>query len=308
MNTLRAGALLLAALAAASTARAASVTVETSVLSAKATVGDEIRVFARVEHPKDVTVEPPSPKSAVAPFELKRVEVAPFATGKNRVRETFVLVLTSFEPGNLTVPPVEISYEEPTGRRGTVRTDPVSIEIVAVTKEGDNKLKPIKGPLHVQGGLRDALLGALAALLTAVLIFRLWWLHRNRRAVDPEALLPPHERVKRELGRLERSNWLAAGKEKEHYSELADVLRRYLERRFALAAEDLTTNEILSHLKQLEITKENVELAREALETADLVKFAKFSPDSNTHTRVRRAIEDFAMATRPAEPEKAAKP
>src|SRR5690349_7319200 len=106
-------------------AHAAAVDVTVKAVEDHVTVGDEIRLVIQVERPRNFEAYPPVPGANVKPFELKRVEAAPTLEGKNRIRQTFVAVLTIFELGDFKIPPIPIAYADGSGREGKVWTDPV---------------------------------------------------------------------------------------------------------------------------------------------------------------------------------------
>ena len=65
-----------------------------------------------------------------------------------------------------------------------------------------------------------------------------------------------------------------------YYSELSDVMREYLEKRFQVKAQEQTTDEILGSLANKELPQESRTLLRQILTLADLVKFAKHKPEA----------------------------
>jgi len=293
-------------------AASGSVGIASRVFPEKATVGDELRLYLRADRPKDWTLRPPSAETKLGPFEVKSVEKAPVERGKNRVGEVFVLTLTTFELGRLTVPPVSVTFIDERGREGQVFSDPVAVEIVSVSKAppaGQAQLKPIKGPVSLSlDELRTLVLAVLAALLSAILALKLFFRLRSRIVVDPETLKPAHERALLELGRLRQAGLLPQGRLKEHYSALSDVLRRYITRRFGVDAADLTTAELLAALKESAMSREALAVAREVLEASDLVKFAKYEPSRPETGQVEARLEEFVASTKPApEPEAAKK-
>ena len=64
--------------------------------------------------------------------------------------------------------------------------------------------------------------------------------------------------------------------QKEYYTRLTDVLRKYIRERFGFNAMEMTSTEIMLRL-QNEEDKSMIEELRELFTTADLVKFAKYS-------------------------------
>jgi hypothetical protein len=63
---------------------------------------------------------------------------------------------------------------------------------------------------------------------------------------------------------------------KEYYTQLTDTLRQYIKERYGFNATEMTTDEIIQHLADVN-DDEAVKELRELFETADLVKFAKYS-------------------------------
>lgn len=94
-------------------------------------------------------------------------------------------------------------------------------------------------------------------------------------------IAPPHARAEAELEALRASGLLEEGRAKEFYIQLTDILRRYLEGRFAFGATRMTTTELARILRQLEVDRETAHVLRGLLERADLVKFARLRPDAS---------------------------
>lgn len=247
----------------------------------RVTLGDEIRFFILTERPLAYKVELPSPKTNLGPFEIKKAEVLPVRLRQGAVSDTFLLTLTVFELGDVRIPPIALTYKEEAGRSGKVWTEPVLIHVVGVPKRPTDKgaLRPIKPPVSFDLSiLRTILLGLGAFLLSAFLVIKIIRRRRRQRLLDLESLKPPHERVFLELERLNQKGFLPAGKVKEHYSEFADILRRYLERRFGVETLELTTFELMQRLKEKEFNNALSAKIRNILENSDLVKFAKYLP------------------------------
>lgn len=297
---------LAAGLCAASVCFAQSVDVRTSAIPDKTTVGGEIRFFVRVERPKNFTLVPPSEQIALAPFEVKKLEALPFSQRSGRIAEGFCFTLTVFEVGDFQIPSFSLRYVDASGRVGEVATNPVRVKVVSVAKKkltDKDDIRPIKGPISLDlGPIRDVALGSLAALLAVCLAVKVV-LRRRKKTVDPESLKPPHERAWLELERLKARHLLDEGRIKEFYSELADVLRRYFERRCLISVFECTTQETLARLRAQDLEAEVLSAARDVLERSDLVKFAKFSPPRSMadelETAVREAIEKTKQIPEP---------
>ena len=114
------------------------------------------------------------------------------------------------------------------------------------------------------------ILFAVAAVIAAV-----WWTVRKILQKIKEHRMSPIERAMLELDRLLKKGLPGRGRYKDFYVELTMVVRRYIQRRHAVRAPNLTTDEFLR------AAAENPAFSREALaelkhflESADMVKFA----------------------------------
>jgi hypothetical protein len=245
----------------------------------KARLGDEIKFSIWVEHPKGMTVTPPTLETRLAPFEIKSVETKPVVEKGGRIQETFLLTITTFELGDLKIPPVLIRYKETSGPSGQELTDPVEIKVVSSPKRVNDKddIRPIKGPVSLDlRALWSWALGILAFLLSVFLAVKVFL--GKRKAMDLESKKPAHERALLELQRLKNKGLLEERKTKEFYSELSDILRRYLDRRFGLQTLEATTSETVRILREKEFDGLLLPVVKGFLEETDLVKFAKYVP------------------------------
>ncbi|OGW91339.1 MAG: hypothetical protein A3D28_02535 [Omnitrophica bacterium RIFCSPHIGHO2_02_FULL_63_14] len=276
---------------------AQDVSVSTRAWPARAKLGDEIRLLIHATAPPGFDVRPPSPKQSLEPFEIKNVEER-----KTRKGELFALTLTAFELGELTIPSIPLVYTDARGRSGQVVTQPQKVRIESVgRKPTDSKdIRPIKGPASMSlRALVTAALAACAAILAGILAMLIYNRLKKKRIEDLESLKPPHERAILELGRLHQRGYLHEKKPKEHYGELADILRRYLDRRFGLDSMEWTTHETAAVLKERPFDGLSAAKVREILEACDLVKFAKAQPPNSLAESLKTGILGLIEATKP---------
>ncbi len=120
------------------------------------------------------------------------------------------------------------------------------------------------------------LLGALAVFL--VIRFR-----NNKpiiKIIKLQPKLPPHLAAIRQMEQLKADKGVRYADPKRYYTELTDVIRTYIKERFGFNALEMTSAEILDRLLQ-EKDKSSIADLKRLLETADLVKFAKYAPLMN---------------------------
>lgn len=272
----------------------------------KVTLGDEIKLMIKVDRPRGYSISPPTVKTPVPPFEIKSVDVSSYREDARSVSQTYSIKLTVFQLGDLQIPPLAISYKDAGSRSAQEWTDPIKIKVSGIIKGSKEKvdIRPIKGPISLDmRRLRDLTLLVLAFLLTLFLIIKVILRRRHKRPLDPESLKPAHERAILELGRLEAAALLGGGKVKEFYSELADILRRYLDRRFQMETLELTTFEILKNLKDKEFDAGLIEKIKELLENSDLAKFAKYLPPRTAAEQMTALLKDVVEKTIPQKEE-----
>ena len=281
--------------------------IKTRAWPTKITLGDEIKLTIQIESPKGFSIIPLSIKTSAAPFEIKRIEDLSYSETEHIIRQAFQLKLTTFQLGKLQIPPISINFTDPGGRQGQEWTEPVLVEVKSVIKDKEAKekkeIRPIKGPVALDISIvRMLIFSVLSALLTLGLAVKIFLRRRNRKFIDPESLKPPDERAMLELERLNAKSYLSEGKVKEHYSELADILRRYLERRFEMEALELTTFEILKNIIDKQFSILLIEKIKDLLESSDLVKFAKFIPPRSLADRLSAVLCAIVEETKPEPP------
>ena len=118
----------------------------------------------------------------------------------------------------------------------------------------------------------------------------------------PPVVLPAHVRAVRELDKLKGEKIWQNGREKEFYSKLTDILRRYIHEREGFNAMEMTSGEILNEIRKLSDVDSVYENLKQILSTSDLVKFARYKPypDENDLSMVNAYF--FVNQTREPDP------
>lgn len=119
----------------------------------------------------------------------------------------------------------------------------------------------------------------------------------------PKKVIPPYEMAIQRLGLLREQHLCERGQEREYYTELTDILREYIDKRFGINAMEMTSRQILEHLNRNETTRPSERLMRRILEVADFVKFAKMRPLPEDNARSYSQAVEFVENTRPVQEE-----
>ena len=129
----------------------------------------------------------------------------------------------------------------------------------------------------------------------------IFWLRarKKRLAGLVRIFTPAHEIAYERLRKLMAKKLLEAGKIKQFYEEISDILRHYIEHRFDLRAPERTTEEFLAELQYAELLSDmqKSDLAK-FLKNCDLVKFAKHKPASEQIQQTFDMVEDFIEKTK----------
>jgi hypothetical protein len=97
----------------------------------------------------------------------------------------------------------------------------------------------------------------------------------------PKTVLPPHILALNALNKIRDEKLWQQGREKEYFTELTDILREYIQKRFYVNAFEMTSDEILSAVHNIIEADSSYDSLSQVLKLADLVKFAKYKPFPN---------------------------
>jgi hypothetical protein len=247
-------------------------------------IGERVAVRVRMPLPQGGgrLLGPPAPVE-MGPVDL--VVSEPMAAGPDSTG--WRLEAAFFATGDVDLTRVPFRLETAAGEI-PVRLLPSTISVVSSLPDSvaDADIRPIKGPLDVPVRWRwGRIAAAFAVLAAAGAGLVLWWRRRARPVpvVAPAVPdLPPEVIALRALKELEADALPARGLQKEHYSRLSLILRRYLEDRFRVPAVESTTGEIQEALERgRPLGGSGRERLLALFVEADLVKFAKFEPGAD---------------------------
>lgn len=110
--------------------------------------------------------------------------------------------------------------------------------------------------------------------------------------------VPAHQKALNSIEEIKtKSTTMTVDDAKAYYTHLTDTLRRYMMERFGFNAMEMTSAEIISRLRQEEDQTKINELTM-LFETADLVKFAKYSVGVNENDHNLISAIDFINTTK----------
>ena len=162
----------------------------------------------------------------------------------------------------------------------------------------DSVFRDIKGPVDFASNFNLLLIIGILAIVAA---FVFWLISRRKKAVPAPAVpeKSAYDTAWEQLEALKAKDLIAKGRVKEYHIEISDIIRRYLEGRFSLNAPEMTTEEFLNSLREgARLETGHKDLLREFLGYCDLVKFAKYTPESREIELVWESASNFIRQTK----------
>lgn len=243
------------------------------------TVGDPIELTLTVTHPEDYHLILPQLEEIWGDFTVNSQSTPQTISNDDGTKTTTQTIdARLFAPGSFNTPPLPIKVTDAAGQLTEVFAPPASVQVTSVLVEGDTTLRDIKPQAELPFISYWTLVIGLVILnaMAGAFIFWLWRKNRRGQVVIDNRL--PHEIALDELARIEQLSLPQSGRFKEHYILVSDCVRLYVEQRFSLPALERTTAEIKGDLRMAAIDQEFAIRFIQLLNEADLVKFAKHTP------------------------------
>ena len=292
------------------------VSVSTRITPDIFTLGDIATYTITVQHDADIHPAAPEIEPQKGLEFIEKGENPPQQKNGQRVHEYWYKFRID-DVGKLTLPSVPVPFsasgkKEP-GKtiQGTILAPEVNLAVqsllgISGSQEGIHDIKPLEDyPLPWM----DYFWMALGALALLGLLYFLWckWKSRPMSLIlpSPTPALTAEQLAFKELDALKNKGWLQLGRIQDHFFELSEIFRRYLENRYQFPAREWTTEEITAHFKHFPALSDNLKLkARSILTQTDQVKFAK----AEMAAYEMQSVINFIQEAQPPAPEPANQP
>ena len=196
------------------------------------------------------------------------------------------VLITAFDSGQYVIPHIPFLFGN-----DTLKSNALLFKVNTVLVDTTKAIKDIKGPYEAPISLAEILPWALGGLGVIILILLLIYIIRKIKRKEPilrkvKPLEPAHVIAYRDLKKLKEQKLWQNNRVKEYYTELTDILRKYLWNRYAIRTLERTSDEILQSLKNSPFYDEKPYLLlKDIFYLSDLVKFAKFKPLPDEHQK-----------------------
>lgn len=293
-----------------------AIVVSASIDSTMLMLGDQTAMHLSVTHEaNEQVVMPPFDEmlqDGIEIVEKSKIDTTTLSDGRIQLKQD--LTLTSFKDSLFAIEPLYVTRGE-----DTFWTDPMVLNVIQPFEvDSTNAITDIKdierAPIWWWGIIRWILL-VLGILLLIDLAFWLWnkydkLRHKEEEPIAPELLRPADEVALEKLDAIKAQKIWKDGKVKEYQTELTDVVREYIGRRFDVQSTEKTSDETLRELKPilLNVQSDNVQSTMDGkelynklskmLQLADLVKFAKWHTTPDENEMALTTAYDFVNATK----------
>ena len=282
---------------------AQEIVVDTKLDSTAILIGQQVRMTTRVACKKGDRVIFPEYKNGYVTQGLEMLQASNIDTAETddgkRWELTRKYTLTAFDSAVYVIPKTEI---EVNGRKYLSKNEiGLKVNTVKVDLNHPDEFRPLKAPVETVFVWRPRLLLQSLAiwLLMALFVFCVIQSKTAKPRIRRIKIVPPPppQAVALEaIGQLKAMEREGTAWQKEYFMALTDVLRTYINNRFHFSSKEMTTGEIIGRLNASGDAQALGEL-REILETADLVKFAKYPASLAESDRALLQAADYIRTT-----------
>ena len=268
------------------------------------TIGDRITYTLSIDHVDTMRVEKPGEGVHLGQFEIKDYKIYDPVRQEGRILEKFEYVISVFDTGAFVIPPFPVAYfpNDSLGDYKLIEASAITIYVESVIQDDERQLRDVKPPIDIPYDYFLLFSIISSIILIGALIYLGYRLYLKRKETGyfikaPEPARPAHEVALEALEELLKKDLLSDGLIKEFYSDISEIIRRYIEGRYFIPALEETSREILIELNDQDISEEMLQKAKESLELSDLVKFAKYKPSDEENQNVVSWTREFVEGT-----------
>lgn len=263
---------------------AQEVSVTAKVDSVELMIGDQTDLVVQVTLDSKLQAKLPVFNDTIVKG-IEVLETSPVDTTYNADRSKMTLSqrfkITSFDAKLYLIPPVEVEVGDQTYQSAPFSMKVDSFDLTEANLEEFFGPKDIQSPPFIWG---DWTLLFVSLALIVPLGFLVFYI--LKRLLDNKPIIrrikltpekPAHDEAIEGIETIRLKKSKLQSDSKAYYTELTDVVRRYIQRRFGFNALEMTSSEIIDELLQ-NGSQRDIEDLKKLFTTADLVKFAKHSP------------------------------
>ncbi len=252
-------------------------------------IGETLRISVEARLPMGETLTWKIPDS-LAHFEWVekgKPETTDAVDGKKIVQ---VLAVTSYDSGYWVIPPIKISVK---GK--SYATDTVGVRVVYIPQNPADDYRDIKPIIDVESSKKFDKKWIILIGMTVLVIIAIIILLRKKKTTQQTtsivSKLSPYEEAINTLEQLRKKLPDEALQMKPFYTDLNDVLKKYLAGSRQWPSSQKTNEEMIHYLRSSGLSQESILPLFQTLRMADFVKFARYLPGKEDHLKNIEEIE-----------------
>lgn len=294
----------------------AQVTVDAKLDSASIFIGQRIGVTLDVSADAKSNVELPemdSLQQIVPGLEFVRAEKADTNYINEGARKTLSrrYYFTSFDSTLYLIPEFDVKVDGQSHLSKKLALKVLTLDIDTLHADSICGIKAELAPPFDWAEWRLVIIFIVIAVLVAGLMaYVIYRLKTNKpiiRRIRRKKKVAPHKAAMEKIEVIKEEKIWQSEDSKEYYTQLTDTLRQYIKERYGFNALEMTSYEIIQKLQDVN-DEEAINELRELFQTADLVKFAKYSTLINENDRNLVNAIEYINQTKLEEPEEKPQP
>ena len=267
-------------------------------------IGDVITYEMKTRYPKEMSAGTSYAGRILTAsgFEIRDFKEPKEEVVDGDVIETRSFTFSTFTTGAYLIPPIPVVIKSKEGKEVKLATIPLRLDVVPVPRRPNEQddIREIKGTFGFDKPLLWPWIAG-AIVFTALVVAAFFYL-LMRPSVTEEYVYTPLDAYEDAISRLrdlrKRRDSSEVDVKTYHYG-FAEILRIYLERRFAFTSLSETTSELLVGLKKHGFEEKLLETVEMLLQESDLVKFARYAPSKEEIKEHDENLDAFLDKTKP---------
>jgi hypothetical protein len=274
--------------------------VDTSTITATLTQPFEVEMEFFHENGYQVILDSTSIYEA-GTFAIDLKPVAIENISATHVKEKVNLTITPYVLGEKEIPELKWNVIDALGNITEENSPAIPIKVEPLIKEdlNEGKIFEIYNIIKPINWLKTI----LWILIIAAVLYGIYrWLkpEEELKIKKRKNARPLDERINDEIEKLVHSGIWEEHLHKKFYVELTDIAREYIDERYTIDTHKLTTYELLKLLRKEDLDKAIVVSFKKFMGSCDLVKFAKYTPETDERDKDIDKIKKIILQTTPA--------
>jgi len=276
------------------------ISVKTSVNKAQITVGEKIEYRIDVTADKNIQIEFPDFGEFLGGFIITDYRQGGPTQSGDKIKWWREYTLDVYLAQQYAIPPARIMYRLSEGEQKQILSSFVFVTVETTLSDDDVTIRDIKALVIPERKYRKRtiyiiILSVIAVML--IFVFATMYFIKRKQYIEPP--LPAHVIALKALEHLKQQQLVEKGLFKKYYFGVSDILRHYIEARFALMAPERTTEEFLQELQETDlINTVQKDIIKSFLLHCDMVKFAKYQPEPDEIDKIYSITLEFIGQTK----------